>query len=293
MAESIGAFAKLGVDSTRICFARLLNRSRYTLTYPEGVMCGNVDDHAELVSLGPRVFAFELVCWPTPEELDVLLPLMWFTESPADTFTITSTATPFTLVVGYPPKVHTYTGCLVDRWIFRGSSGRQPISLQLTILGVDESLGDAFGPVSPTRTAPYAFQTASLSILGQSRRIDRFAVACENNLLPSFYNSPTATSISITERRLFFGFTTPYTADELDIYTHATSDSTRAAGTNDLILSIVRGGQSTVFTPAAATWEASPPSIFGKRDRIQLDQYWRAYRTVSAPLLVVTHDSTI
>jgi hypothetical protein len=128
---------------------------------------------------------------------------------------------------------------------------------------------------------------------GSQRKIERFAVACDNMLNVSFYNSATASFITPTGRALHFGVTTPYTSAELDIYTTAINDTTRVDGYTDFALSMTRGGQSTVFSPAVVKWQATPPSIFGKRDKIQLDQYWRAYRTVSADLLTVTNDPTV
>lgn len=296
MAQSVGAFTKIAIGSTRLCYAKLLNRTRHTLSDAGAeTMCGDVNHHAELVDEGFRYFGLSLVMWPTPEELTALWPFLSFSETETEgTWVINSAPTEQDITIDFGPEVHTYADAKCDKWILRGQMGKSPISLQLDVLAVNETLGGAFEATIPqNRTAPYSFTRNVLTLLEAARPIDRFALACDNHLLPSWYNSPTPTSLDITDREMFLGCTTGYTADDKDIYSKSIDSALRVAGADDLSLAITRGTQGTTFTFGNAKWEATPPSVMGKRDRIQLDQHWKCYRTADTPLCTVVHSDVV
>lgn len=288
--DSQGAFTKLGINSTKLCYARLVDQSRYTFVdVGAETMCGVLDHEADLVEDGIKVFRFVLSTWLRPEEFDVFLPLMGFDESPADTFTIADDfeSRTFTLTVDRVADIHAYTLCKVDKWIIRGQSGRLPLALEMHVIGTDETFPASFTPTPLNATAPYAFARGTFNILGQARRFDRFALVGDNHIQSSFYNSFTLSSATPADRTVILGFSTPYTTDETDIY-QTLAGANRRDGASDAVLTFARGSQSTSWAFENLKAEAKPPDILGKT-KILLDQYWKAYRDGENKLAIVTH----
>lgn len=294
--QSQGAFAQLAIGGKKIETAvRFVDKSVYGLVDPNPeVFSGILDGVKEIVSAGIKMFQFQILLYPTVDQLDTLLPLIGFAESPTDTFTLTDdfSSLTFTVIVDKKAKVHTYTGCIVDKAIFRGQKGLKPASLELHIfaLAMTEGAAGSFSATTPTLTAPYAFNTGTLSEAATSQVFDRAVLAIDNHAVVQHNNSEAPTSIQPSWRLISFGCSTPYTSDEIAILTTHIGSS-RADGVAG-VLTLSRGNYSTTFTMANLKWQATPPSVLGKGQEIRLQQYYTVYKSSATSPLIITHDAT-
>ncbi len=294
--QSQGAFAQLAINGQKIASAvRFIDRTKYMLVDPgPEVFSGILDNPKELVSAGIQFFGFQVLLYPTVAQLDTILPLIGFAESPTDTFTLTDdySGLSFSTIVDRVAKVHTYTGCIIDKAIFRGQKGTKPVSLELHILALGMSEGNAgsFSATTPTLTAPYAFNTGTLNLGGSGEAFDRFALAIDNHAVVQHNNSETPTSIQPSWRSINLGCSAPYTSDEIAILTTHIG-ATRADGVAASVV-LARGNFSTTFTCANAKWEATPPTVMGKGHEIRLDQMYSIHKSGSTAALIITHDAT-
>lgn len=292
--QSQGAFARLAIGGQFIQTAvRFIDRSTYGLVDPgPEVFAGILDSPKEIVSAGIQTFAFQILLYPTVAQLDTILPLIGFAESPTDTFTLTDdfSSLTFTTVVDKVAKVHTYSNCIIDKAIFRGQKGLKPVSLELHVLARSMAEGSSFSVSTPTLTAPYAFNVGTITNAGNTEVFDRFVLAIDNHAVVQHNNSETPTSIQPSWRQITLGCSMPYTSDEIDILTThiGSSRSDGVAGT----VAFSRGNFSTTFTLANIKWQATPPSVLGKGEEIRLQQFYTCYKSGSTAPLIITHDAT-
>lgn len=250
---------------------------------------GILDHVAERVTLGRLIVGFEADIDPSPSELDVLLPLMSFSESPTDTFTIGDTYSTFTSIIDRVTKVHTYTNCKFGRVILSGQRGSMPIKMRVQVLGTGFSEGDAgsFSATAIDTDFVYAFHEGTLTLRSSSRAFDRFQLVMDPHLQVQWNNSTTATEICPTDREIILAVNTPYTSSESALFTTPLSSATGAAGT----LAFSRGNKSTSIAFANLKEIARPPNIPGKTE-IRLPITMRAYKSGSTAAVIVTHDNT-
>lgn len=293
--QSQGAFAQIAIGGQKIETAvRLVDRSTYGLVDPNPeTFSGILDNVEETVSAGIQTFALQFLMYPTVDQLDTILPLIGTTES-TDVFTLTDdfSSLTFTTIVDRVAKVHTYSNCIIDKAIFRGQKGLKPVSLELHILARTMAEGNAgtFSATTPTLTAPYAFNTGTLTLSGNTEVFDRFVLAIDNHAVVQHNNSETATSIQPSWRQITLGCSTPYTSDEIALLT-TNIGSTRSDGyAASLVLS--RGNYSTTFAIANVKTQANIPDILGLGEEIRLQQFYNCYKDGSTAALIVTHDAT-
>lgn len=292
-AAAQGAKSKLAIGGYQMCFVRLQDLSNYGLVDAgDDSMCGVLDHYAAEVTVGAQWFRMHVLMQPSPEEMDILLPLMGLAESPTDTFTISDTLTSFSVIVDRVTKVHTYATCYVDKWIWRGQKGRKPVSLELQIVGTSmtEANSGTFSASTLTNTAPWSFVQGTLTLYDAAENFDRFALACDHKIEVSHNNSATATSITPTDRSIHLVTNTPYSTDESSVLTTLIGSS-RADGDNATI-AFARTGQTSSLALANIKAEANPPSILGKTE-IRHAQTWKVYRTAATASMIWTHDSTV
>lgn len=294
--QSQGAFAQLAINGKKMETAvRFIDRTVYGLVDPNPhVFSGILDGKKEVVSAGMQTFAFQVLLYPTVDQLDTLLPLIGFAESPTDTFTLTDdfSSLTFSTIVDRVAKVHTYTGCVVDKAIFRGQKGMKPVSLELHCYatGMSEASSGTFSATTPTLSAPYAFNTGTLNEAGTAEVFDRAVLAIDNHAVVQHNNSETPTSIQVSWRLISLGCSTPYTSDEIGILTTHIGSSRADGVTGSWVLS--RGNYSTTFTIANMKWQATPPSVLGKGEEIRLQQFYTCYKSSTTAALIITHDAT-
>lgn len=289
--QSQGAFTQLAIDGKQMEFLSISGGAITELVdNGEQAIRGILDHVEERVTQGLSRYALRIVMQPSPTELDTLLPLMGFTESPTDTFTVAETYTTFTTIVDRVAKVHTYTNCKIDKWIYSGQKGSTPVTLTLFLLAEDETEGasGSFSATALDTDIAYAFHEATGTLQGAAEVFDRFAIIGDAHMAVQHNNSRKPTSIAPTQRTIHLAVSTPYTSDESALYT--TPYGSAAGGTASIVLT--RSDRSTTFTFAnAKVTNAKPPDIPGKTE-IRLSQVYKAYKSGSTASLVITHDNT-
>lgn len=250
---------------------------------------GILDHNKARVTLGRLKVGFEITMNPSPAELDVILPLMGFSESPTDTFTIGDSYTTFTSIIDRVTKVHTYSNCKIGRAVFHGQRGSQPVALTMQILATTMSEGSAgsFSATAIDTDIAYAFHEGVLTLGGTGMAFDRHQLVIDPHLQVQWNNSSTATEICPTDREITLSVNTPYTSSESTLFTTPLSSAAGIAGS----IAWTRSGQSTSIALANLKSIARPPSIPGKTE-IRLPLTYRAYKSGSTACCIITHDAT-
>lgn len=284
----------LAINGTKICFVKVVPYSKYYYVDPnDRVICGDLDHNHELVSEGIQIHGFKCLLEPHPGELDVLVPLIGYTESPTDSFAPTDSLTEFTSLIKLKSSTnvtHSYGGCKVNRAIFRGQKGMHPVSLELDIWAKTLTEGSSFSPSTLTEQAPYAFTKGTLSLRSTETAFSRFAWIHDNRLQRRINNATTADVLQNVERVVHFGCNTPYTDDESDILSTflGASRTTGIAGE----LNYTNGTKRLIFNMPKMLWEASPVAIGPKPEEVRLEQFYKLYSSGGAAVCTITQDNT-
>lgn len=284
----------LALNGYQFCFVKIQDLSRFTFVDPNNrLICGGYGHKLERVTPGMQIFRLKVLLEPHPGELDILLPLIGYTEGSTDTFTPKSALDEFTTLIRRKSSTnvtHTYSNCVINKAIFRGQKGLHPVSVELDLFARGFSEGSTFSPSAITADAPYAFTMGALSLGGASRPFDSFAWVHDNHVQERWNNSVTATALQNVERTIHLGVNTPYTDDEDDLLTTFIS-SGREAGIA-ASLTYTNGGQSLAFAHTKVLWEGTPPSIGPKPAEVRMFQFYKAYENGANPEVTITQDAT-
>lgn len=280
--------AGLSIGGVAMCFEKIEPHGSYGLVNPNSdLVCGDLDQHGELVSEGQILHRHHVLLQPTPQEMDTLLPLMGFDAVSND---LEDAMPSFAMVIDRVAKVHTYATSYVMAWILRGQKGRKPWSLELQIGSLVEAETGSVAYGDPTgTTAPYPFVASTFNVFSAARVFDRFALGVDRKAVPRFNNGATADIIVPTENEIYLGVSTPYTSDEMGIYTSLIGAS-RVDG-SAATLGFARGSDSTVFTMANVKAAAKPPAFMGAHEEVRLDQYYNVFADGTTRALSVAHTS--
>lgn len=294
MGQSQGAQSQLAMDPTAIgAGSEYYHFLRETLTDVhdliddgDNAIRGTRSHPQERVNQGLIDISGSIWMNPTPDELDNLLPRILGGSENLDVFPVAETVPSFVVAIDRVARVHTYSGCKVNRAIFSGRKG-QPVTLELQIIGasVSEGAAGSFPSLTPSSQTPYVFHEGVLTLQASSRSFDQFVLIVDNRLEREYNNSRTATDIVARDRAVFLATSTPYTATETDLLTTPVGSAAGAAAT----LVFTKGGQSTTFTLANIKSFARSPNVPGKR-QIRLPLQYKAYKTTSANEIEITHD---
>lgn len=291
--QSQGALAQLAINGQAVEFLSCTLGQRTELVDNSmNAIRGTFDHPKERVTQGLKIIRGKIVMEPSPSELDVIIPLLGFAESPTDTFTITDdfSSLKFPIIVDRVAKVHTYAGCIIDKWKFMGQRGDKPIRLELDVIGTTDESEGAAGSFSATAVDTdhnYAFTEGVLTLISSSRPFDRFALAGDNKVFASFNNSQVAECVEPTDKEIYLAVNSPYNTSHSALYTTGITNADGAAGS----LVFTRAGKSTTFTFANLKLIGQTPPILG-REEIRHPQYYRAYKSGSTASLIITHDNT-
>ena len=284
--------SRLQLNGQQYCFVKVQDQSKFAFVDPNPeIICGNYDHQEERVAIGPRLIRLNVLMMPTPEEYDLLLPLIGFTET-TNVFAPKNNLTVFNAQVDYSTvDVGNYLQGVVDKAIFRGQQGLSPLSLELQMVFQDYNLSSAFSATAlTTANAPYEFTSGVLS-LGETgattRRFNSFVCVYDNQVRSRFNNATTADNLPNTQRIVHLGVNTPYTASEDDLLIDATTDSTRLAG-QQASVAFTRSPQSMTFDFGNLKWEAKAPDIV-KSAETRLMQFYKALRVGTDPVMTITN----
>ena len=226
---------------------------------------------------------------PTPEEVDVILPFLGFSES-ADVWTPDGVIDSFALKADVVAKVHTYPECYIAVAEWKAQKGGY-LELHLEIFGrsltLPEGAAGSFADAKVAATAPYGFTRGTYKHGATEYEFDQVKIVQNNNLAARFNNNPTFDSAQTTGMEWFVGISTPYTSTEAGIFTAAATDP--VPGVDDLLVSFTRSAQELKWVFDNAQREATAPPLTGKRDEVRLPQWWRTYLDDADDLVTITN----
>lgn len=288
----------VAINGSEMCYLSADDETLFTYVDPNGnLMCGTPDHVAARVVPGMEIVRVTLLLAPTPGELDVIVPLLGTTESPADTFDPVDAGPPaFPLLLKRnSDKVHAHSGSRINKAVFRSQAGLHPLTLELEIFSLTWSEGSTFNPAAVTPDFSYTHTDGALTIddYGADRNPSAFAWALDNHLAPRFNNSVTADTLGFFQRTLHIGCNLPYDHVHDDILTTFTTAATRHEGVA-LSMSYDRGGKQLQFSHDNVKWEARPPKILNKAEDVRLNCFFKAYRdkTANDRLFRIIQDAT-
>lgn len=259
---------------------------------PQTGISGSRSHHSIRTRFGLRTVAGTITMFPSPNDLNLLLPRILGANESSDTFALAETLPAFGVMIDRVTKVFSYSDCYVNKATFSGTAGGK-IQLVLDILGTDWSVGNAgtFPALTLAVAAadqPYTMSSdAVFTLAGSARTTKSFELVIDNMLEARFSNSVAATSITPKDRVITLKTVHPYTSGESDLLQQALYGAT---GT--LVLTPIGGGMSgvsTTFTFAVLQVDDETPIVPGKQ-AIDLTLNMTARMTSTTKELVVTHD---
>lgn len=292
--QTQSVFTQLSIGGVKYCFVKIEDKSNFSLVDGSNTNnCGTPYHSADDVDDGPRIPRLHILMQPSPEEIDVLLPWLGFAED-ADVFTpitdFSAAALKKTVIVDRVAKVHSYTNCHVDKFIFRGARGTEPVSLEIQCIAEGFSEGNA-GTFSGTAvsgaSAPYAFNRGTLTLAASTYGFNSFVFAGDFHLNPEHNHNQYPTAIEIGDITYHFGHSSPYTATEAGLLSTKISDpATGIAGD----LEFVRGDKSTTIAFYNLKSGAILPSIPGKPHEVREQHMWNVYGDADNRPVEITND---
>lgn len=263
---------------------------KQTILPNEGIR-GTRSEHSIRTRFGERSVSGQIVMYPSPNDLNLLLPRILGANENTDVFALAETLQAFGVMVDRVAKVWSFSDCYVNKATFSGSAG-QKIKLVLDIIGFDYSIGNAgtFPALTLAVAAadqPYTMSDAVFTLAGSARVTKSFELVIDNVLEARRSNSLAITSLTPQSRKITLKTVHPYTSAETDLVEQALYG---ASGT--LVLTPIGGGMSgvaTTFTFGTLQCPSETPSVPGKQ-AIDLTLNMEARMTVTTRELVVTHD---
>lgn len=256
-----------------------------TFLDPAG-MRGTRSHSAERVRRGTRSVAGQIVCQPTPLELDYLLPKIAGGTKASNTIALAETLPSFYVAVDRQAKVPVYSGCVVGAATLRAAVG-SPLEVTLSVLGIDETVGNA--GTFPALTfdvsgGPYVLSDLALTVGGVTYQCSAFEVSIDNALEPQWFNSETITRIGATDRMVGVTLDLPY-GDSVALHGSA------LAGVA-VVATLTQATRSLVLTMPAVQAPRNTPVSAGRGEIIHR---WAgvARKSGSTAELEFTNDSTV
>ncbi len=252
---------------------------------------GNLQPYDERWDAGILRINHRVILEPTPQELDVLLLLMGFAESPTDTFTLGQSLTSFTLLVDMVTKVYTYTDTVIGRWRLQGRRGSTPIRLILDMMGKarpTEGNAGSFSATARKTDAPIPFTRGTLTLDSTAREYNQFDLVCDFNVASQYNNSQVPTDLCPTNMQMALATSVPFDSTNLNLTKTPIISNTVSSITGTL--AFARSPMSSSWALAALRPEQRMPDILGKTE-IRAPLFYRVNRTSSNEAIIVTHTS--
>lgn len=312
--QNVGALAKLAIGlsagtPTRMDFISV-HSTRYMKILSDGsikTIRGTLDPSGFAVGEGMLFTQFRTRFWMTAAKMDILLPLLGFTESPTDTFTLGDSISETKVVIGPGgSKEVTYDGCIPSDWYVLGRKGGEPFMIDIGWYGKTRTTADA-GTFFTSQTVPamtegytYPYPDGSYNdtvytVWSIARAFPMVRLAMDYGTIVEYNNSVTPTTICPTKHDLTFSTSALYstcdsTTDLLE--TPMSGDTTGGNLTINLTRTVSPTTYRTQFAVANAKAIAQAPNI-DKPDWIRLPINLRGYSPANGtPMLVVTNIAT-
>jgi len=251
---------------------------------------GTRSNSANRARLGTYSVGGTIMVNPSPNMLDVLLPIILGAAESSDIFAVAEALSVFGIMVDRVGQVHRYSDCKVSRAVFRGSEGSL-LELELDVMGKAEVVGETF-PVDITlgnaaADQPYTFMDSASGYIINSVTypINSFELTIDNLLEARFRNSVTATCITAQDRIVSLRTNHPWTTTEAAALYNGTMFPGLAGS-----LTFTNGGTSLKFDFPNLQSSDQSPSVQGKTE-VTYDLDMLALETAATKEIVVTSDS--
>jgi len=236
---------------------------------------------------GNRQVQGNLVCAPTPAELDILLPWATGGTKTGNIIDVSESAdVPARWLTTFRDGTYElYDGVKTGSFSLQANEG-SPLQLSMTLQGIDES--DDAAPTTPTAIdvsgGPYVMTDCALTVAATTYQFRGFSLECDNQLETRFNNSRTPTSIHSTGFQARVSLTLPL-GEAGALYGSA-------VGGVAVVATFTNGTRSLAISLAAvqAPWTSKP---FGTRGALDLSWDGDVRKTGSSPIIRFTNDSTI
>jgi hypothetical protein len=290
MAAVMGYASQLGIDTANPVTKRFDFRSS-TLGMDEemvdtGGLRGELAHTIDRNRSGRRRINGDITLNPSPVELALLLPWVYGAVASGTTFPLGQAFTDRYVTIDKGAKVPVYSGCRVNKAVFRASEGG-PLELVLSVVGVDETLGNAASfPVLAidATTTPFLLQDCVLTANGAAAQSKMFELTIDYAIdVERFLMNPTVTALNPTDRIITVGLNVPY-GDYVSLYgTGQGGIAINATFTNGLV--------SLALDFVKVVFPRKPIAVEG-RGEIMLPLQGTAKKSGATLELVTTLDST-
>lgn len=290
MAPAYSHLAQLGISASSPVDARFDFRSEDLKLQEEFMqldgMRGTLSRSSERNRQGIRRVSGPIRLQPTAVEWARLLPWILGTPASGNIYALAESLPSRYVVVDRVTKVFTYEGVKVNRATIKASQG-QPLDLELDLIGVDESPGNAgtFPALDlDTSTQPFVFHDLTFTIAGGAVKAKEVTIVIDNKLDGDrFFNSPTLNSaFNATDRNISLQTSLPY-GDHSALY--GTGPGGVSATAN-----FVNGGTSLLWEFIRVAFPRQSPGT-PERQEIMLPLQGQALTLGSEKELKVTLDS--
>lgn len=219
---------------------------------------------------------------PNNAELVLLLPWILGGSPSGTAYPLADALSSRYITVDKILKVPTYAGCFVDTATFRASTG-SPLSVDLTIVGQTETLGNAgtFPSLSiNSATTPWVFSDCVIVVGGVTVYPTEFTLTINNMITKDrFFNSLSLIAPVAQDREIEFSTNISY-GDSSTLY-----DSGNAGVT--VTITLTNGTSILTFSLVKVVFPAKSPMVTG-RSELFLPVEGMAYKSGSTMELVTT-----
>ena len=249
---------------------------------------------SERLALGNIKIGGSISFEPTPAELVLLMPFILGTASSSGSYVVADTLPNLYLLGDFVNKCVTFT-TRVTKATFSGSPG-QKIKLKLELVGTTIGTVAAPGviqaagvfasaniPAMDLTVRPYMFYDmgSGITINAISYAVDKFELAIDNKIEPTYMQGQTATDLEPTDRVITLGIQTKYTSTESVLQTDTRAGTARAA-------SVAFTNGASVFSFTFGALVAMPESVtVPGRQHLRLPLNYQAYGLSTTKEVVV------
>jgi hypothetical protein len=167
-------------------------------------------------------------------------------------------------------KVFTYTGVNVSKAVFSVQQG-QALKCVLSLVAQTETIGNAgtFPSLTYPTDSPFMWSSGVFTFNSVARSVKDCTITIDNHPITDlFYNSQTATQFPFQDFTVTVEVTTPFTADEVDLYNVALgSDVTGSIAFTDTDATGGPGNAAAhtlTFNFGKLDWPAETPVVAGR-----------------------------